>query len=100
MINFRNLLFRKDGELEPSDYLNPEISTDQLQLLNFSKQDLRISTIFQDDMQNSSSKLATRKLNSIGNMLGHCSVRTSEENLKRATEDMQLAETYEYIIER
>ena len=100
MINFRNLLCRKDGELKPSDYLNPEISTDQLQILNFSKQDLRRSTIFQDDMQKSSSKLATRKFNLIGNMVEKCSVLTSEENLKGATEDMQLAETYEYIIER
>ena len=35
----------------------------------------------------------------IGNMVGHCSVLTSEENIKRATEDMQLAETYEDITE-
>ena len=32
-------------------------------------------------------------------MLGHCSVINSEENLKRATYDMQIAETYEHITE-
>ena len=33
-------------------------------------------------------------------MVGHCSVLTSEDNLKRDTKYMQLAENYEYIIER
>ena len=32
-----------------------------------------------------------------GNMVGQCSVLTSEENLKRATEDIQLVATYEDI---
>ena len=32
-------------------------------------------------------------------MVGHCSVLTNEENPKRATEDMELAATYEDIKE-
>ena len=51
-------------------------------------------------MQKSSRKLATRKLNMIVDMVGHCSALTSEDNLKRDTKYMQLAENYEYIIER
>ena len=85
MLKFRNLLCRKYGKLEPSKYLNIEISTDKIQILNFDEQDLRRSTIFQDAMQKSSRKLATRKPNMIGKMVGHCSVITSEENLKRST---------------
>ena len=78
MVNLKNLLCRKDGRLEPSNYLNIEISTDKLQILNLAKQDLRRSTIFQDAMQKSSRKLATRKLNAIGNMVGNFIVLTSE----------------------
>ena len=99
MINFINLLCRKDGKLKPSKYLNIEISNYQIQNLNLAKQYLRRSKKFQDSMQKSSRKLATRKLNVIGNMVVHCSVLTSEENIKRDTEDMQLAETYEDIKE-
>ena len=51
-------------------------------------------------MQKPSRKIATRKLNVIGNMLGHRSVLTSEENLKRFTEDIHIAGTYEDITER
>ena len=51
-------------------------------------------------MQNSSRKLATRKINVIGNMVGHFSFLTSEENTKIDTEYIQLTSTYEYIIER
>ena len=51
-------------------------------------------------MHKSIRKLATRKLTVIGNMVGHCSVLTSEENLKRATEGMHIAATYEDITER
>ena len=88
MINIRNLLCIKDVRLESSKYLNLEISTDQLQILNLDDQDLRRSTILQNAMQKSSKKISTRKINVIGNMVGHCSVLISEENLKRATEDM------------
>ena len=77
MINFKNLLCRKDGRIEPSKYSNIEISTDQIKILKLTKQDLRRATIFQDAMQESSRKLATRKLNAIGNMVGHCSILTS-----------------------
>ena len=100
MINFRNLPCIKDRSLEPSKYLNIEISNNQLQNLNVSEQDLKGSIFFQYAMQKSNRKLATRKLNMIANMIGHFSVLTSEENLKRATEDMQLAATYEDITER
>ena len=79
IINFINLLCSKDGKLEPIKYLNVEIITDQLQILNLTKQDLRRSTIFQYTMQKSGRKPATRKLNVIGNMVGHCSVLTSEK---------------------
>ena len=48
-------------------------------------------------MHKSSRKLATKKINEIGNMVGHCSVLTSEENLKIATEDMKLPTTNEDI---
>ena len=51
-------------------------------------------------MQKSGRKPATRKLNVIGNMVGHCNVLTSEKNLKRSTEDMQTAASYVYITER
>ena len=50
-------------------------------------------------MQKSSRKLATRKFNVIGNMVGHCSVITREGNIKIATKEMQLAATYEDITE-
>ena len=70
MMNFRNLLCRKDGRLEPRKHLNLEISTDQLQMLNLANRGLRRLTIFQDVMQKSSKKLSTRKLNVIGNMVG------------------------------
>ena len=33
-------------------------------------------------------------------MVGHCSVLTSEENIKRSTYDMQLTATYKDIRER
>ena len=78
MINFGNLLCSKDGRLEPSKHLNLEISTDQVQILNLADQDLRRLTISRDAMQNSSRKLATRKLDVIGNMVGYCSVLTGE----------------------
>ena len=51
-------------------------------------------------MEKSSRKLATRKLNVIGNLTGHSSVITSDENLRRAQEDCRLASTYEEINER
>ena len=51
-------------------------------------------------MQNPRRKLATRKLNVIVNMLLHCIFITSEEDIKRATEDMQLAATYKDITEK
>ena len=79
MKNFINLFCRKVGRLEPSSYLDLEISTDQSQILNLSKQDLRRSTNLQDSIQKSSRKLATRKLNVIVNMVGHCSVLTNEK---------------------
>ena len=99
MINFRKSLCKNDGRLEPSKNLNIEICIDQFQLLNFDEKDLRKSTVFQDAMQNSIRKLATSNLNVIGNMVEHCSVLTSEENLKRDTEDVQLASIYENITE-
>ena len=37
LINFINLLCIKDGRLEPSNYLNLEISTGQLQILNLAE---------------------------------------------------------------
>ena len=79
MINFIHLLCRKDGRIEPNKYLNIEISTDQIQILNLSEKDLRRSKYFQDVMQKSNRKLATRKINVIGNMVGHFSVLTSEK---------------------
>ena len=85
MINSRNLLCSKYVRLEPNNYLNIEISTEKLQISNLAKQYLRRSKYFQDAMHKSSRKLATRKINVIGNMVGNCSVLTSEENLKRAT---------------
>ena len=100
MINFINLLCRKDGRIEPRKYLNLEISTDQLQILNLAEQDLRGSTTFQYAMKKSIRKLATRKLNVVGNMVGNCSVLTSEKSIKIDTEDMQIAATYEDITER
>ena len=78
MINSGNIICIKDGGLEPSKYLNPEISTDPLKNLNLSKQDLRRSKKFQDAIQKSSRKLATRKLNMIVNMVGNCRVLTGE----------------------
>ena len=100
MVNFRNLRCSKNGKLEPSSYLHLEISMDQEKILNLAEQDLRRSLIFRDAMQSSNRKLATRKLNVIGNMVGHCSVLTSDENLRRAREDCRLAACYEEISER
>ena len=91
MVNFRNLRCSKNGKLEPSSYLHLEISMDQEKILNLAEQDLRRTLIFRDAMQSSNRKLATRKLNVIGNMVGHCSVLTSDEHLRRAREDCRLA---------
>ena len=73
---------------------------DQEKILNLAEQDLRRSLIFCDAVQSSNRKLTTRKLNVIGNMVGHCSVLTSDENLRRAREDCRLAACYEEISER
>ena len=100
MVNCRNLSCSKDGKLEPSSYLHLEIRIDQNIILNLAEQDLRRSNIFHDAMQMSSRKLSTRKLNVIGNMVGHCSVFTRNENLRRSKEDSRLAASYEEIIER
>ena len=100
MVEFRNNICSVDGRLEPSKYLDLEVSSDQNKLLNLAEQDIRRSTIFQEAMMKSNRKLATRKLNIIGNMAGHCSVLTSNENIKRAREDCRLASTYEEINER
>ena len=50
---------------------------------------------FRDAMQSSNRKLATIKLNVIGNIVGHCSVLASDENLRRTREDCRLAVCYE-----
>ena len=100
MVRFRNMMCSKDGKLEPSKYLGLEISSEQLQILNLVEQDLRILNIFQDAMEKSSRKLATRKLNVIGNLTGHSSIITSDENLRRVRKDYRLASTYEEINER
>ena len=100
MVNCRNLSCSKDGKLEPSLYLHLEIRTDQNIILNLAEQDSRRSNIFHDTMQMSNRKLSTRKLNVIGNMVGHCSVLTRNENLRRPKEDCRLTVSYEAIIER
>ena len=100
IVRYLNMMCNKDGKLEPSKYLGLEISSEQLQILNLAEQGLRRSNTFQDAMGKSSRKLATRKLNVIGNLTGHSSVITSDENLRRAQEDCRLASTYEEINER
>ena len=100
MVRFWNMMYSKDEKLEPSKYLGIYISSEQLQILNFVEHDLQKSNIFRDAMGKSSRKLATRKLNVIGNLTGQSSVITSGENLRRAQEDCRRASTYEKIKER
>ena len=46
MIRYRNMICSKDGRLEPSKYLDLEISSDQSKILFLAEHDLRRSTIF------------------------------------------------------
>ena len=85
----------------PSTKLNVETSSDALKCIQPTQSELRRANILHDSFgKRAIQKGAKRKLNNIGNMVGHCAVVNDETNMVRMRENLIFAESMAEIVRR
>ena len=107
MVTFCNMNHSRvdeDGQhvkILPSTKLNVETSSDALKCIQPTQSELRRANILHDSFgKRAIRKGAKRKLNNIGNMVGHCVVVNDETNMARMRENLTFAESMAEIVRR
>ena len=95
MILHRNVMTGKKGsrDVECSHHLDISVGRRQMECIQPTAQELTRGQIIKDAVGDGAKlKVARRKLNSIGNMHGHCAILNSDRNLKCMRDDLQLTD--------
>ena len=80
--------------LEPSRYLDIEITRDQRMILNPSQQDLTFRAIMRDTAgEGALKKLAKRKLDNVGDIKAHCGIQNSVERIRQLKAARELSDS-------
>ena len=81
------------GRIEPSKSLNLEMQSDALKMIQPTLEEMRHGAVMRDSFgDRAQRKFAQRKLNSIGAIVGTCTVVNSEENMDKMRKELQFAE--------
>ena len=95
MCSYRGRMLGRAGErtYEGSKHLDLSLGKRQMECIQPSEHELKRGHIIRDAVGDGAAlKVARRKLNTIGNMHGHCAVLNGAENLKRMRDDLQLTD--------
>ena len=93
MCSYHGRMLGRAGErtYEGSKHLDLSLGKRQMECIQPSEHELKRGHIIRDAVGDGAAlKVARRKLNTIGNMHGHCVVLNCAENLKRMHDDLQL----------
>ena len=81
------------GRVEPSSSLHLEIQSDALAMIQPTSEELHHGAVMRDSFgDRAQRKCAQRKLNSIGAVVGTCTVVNSEENMDKMRKELQFTE--------